>query len=519
MPIELNDEFKLALGLMEKTKEHLFITGRAGTGKSTLLDYFRSGATKQLVVLAPTGVAALNVKGQTIHSFFRFKPDITPEKVKKLHPNKSKIYKNLEAIIIDEISMVRADLLDCVDKFLRLHGPHSGQPFGGCQMIFIGDLYQLPPVVSGAERNVFRVHYPSPYFFDAKVLVSLPLRMVELEKVYRQKDQSFIDLLNTVRNNSATDLELAALNSRCLPDFEPPSNEFYITTTSTNDQAAQINHLYLAKLSGKARSFPGLVAGEFSAKDLPTEINLSLKSGAQVMFLNNDSRGRWVNGSIGRVVKIERDTETGQPAIISQLAQGDKVKVLPYTWEIFHFRFNERQKILESEVVGSFTQYPLRLAWAVTIHKSQGKTFDKLIVDVGRGTFAHGQMYVALSRCTSLAGLVLKKPIHKNHIFMDWRVVRFLTGYQYQRSESTLPVAEKIKLIQRAIANRSKLEIIYLKSSDVKSKRVIQPASIGQMDYLGKPFLGLTGFCFSRQADRVFRVDKILEIKETVDKA
>ncbi len=516
MAIELNKEFQQVLDLMNQTTENLFITGRAGTGKSTLLNYFRSHTAKQVVVLAPTGVAALNVAGQTIHSFFGFKPDITLQKVKKLSPDKTKIYKKLEAVIIDEISMVRADLLDCVDKFLRLNGAKAQLPFGGCQMVFIGDVYQLPPVVSGAEGRALAATYTSPYFFASKVCENFSPRLIELEKVYRQKDRQFIDLLNAVRNNSATEADLQALNSRCQPDFEPPPDKFFITITTTNDQAAQINRERLAKLAGKTFSWRGQVQGRFDQKSLPTEVDLNLKVGAQVMFLNNDSKGRWVNGSVGQIVNIKPDPDSGGSAVLVKIFGGGLEKILPHTWDMFNFRFNERKKMLESEVVGSFTQYPLRLAWAITIHKSQGKTFDQVIIDIGRGTFAHGQMYVALSRCSSFAGLTLKKPIRKNHIFMDWRVVRFMTNYQYRLAEQKLSLEDKIKLIEQVMARQANLDITYLKANDVKSSRVIRPERLGQFEYLGKSFQGVSGFCFSRQEERVFRLDRILEIKEAV---
>lgn len=507
-PIELNEKFRQALDLMENTSRNIFITGKAGTGKSTLLECFRQMTKKAIVVLAPTGVAAVNIQGQTIHSFFRFKPDVTISTIKKVSGRRQKLYKKLEAIVIDEISMVRADLLDCVDRFLRLNSKNSGRPFGGLQMIFIGDLYQLPPVVIGKERQLFRLQYKSPYFFDAKVFQALDFEFIELEKIYRQKDEKFIDLLNKIRNNSVTDKDLKLLSLRCQPNFKSNPGDFYIYLTPTNDLAEDINRQHLKKLKTSVFLSHGNIDGQFSKEHLPTQIDLSLKVGAQIMLLNNDKAGRWVNGSVGKILTIEKRRE-----IVVKLINGEVVNVTPYTWEIFHFYFNEKTKTIEPETVGSFTQYPIRLAWAITIHKSQGKTFDKVILDMGRGAFACGQTYVALSRCTGLDGVVLKKPISKKHIWMDWRIVKFLTKYQYQISEKNCSLGKKIEIIKKAIKNKSKLNIVYLKPNDDKSKRLIAPKFIGEMEYLGRSYLGLEAFCYKRGEDRVFRLDRILEIK------
>jgi len=509
MAIELNNLFKKALNLLENTQQNVFITGKAGTGKSTLLDYFRSQTKKRVVVLAPTGVAAINVRGETIHSFFGFKPDITLEKVRKLDFKKRKkenIYKKIEAIVIDEISMVRADLLDCVDKFLRLNGPNKKLPFGGLQMIFFGDLYQLPPVVGSREKHIFTEHYPSPYFFSARAFQNIKIEYLELEKVYRQKDEKFIALLNAIRNNSATELELAALNCRYLPDFEA-KDDYSIYLTTTNQMARELNEVRLESLKGKARVFQGEFLGEIELPQLPTNIDLRLKVGAQVMMLNNDRQRRWVNGTMAKIRKIKQDE------IEIELQDGKRTTVEPFTWEIFHFSFDAKQNQLESEVVAAFTQFPLKLAWAITIHKSQGKTFDKVIIDIGRGTFAHGQMYVALSRCRSLDGIVLKKLLKKSHIFMDWRVVKFVTGFQYQKSEDKCSLGDKMQLISEVAKRGGKLKIVYLKASDEKSTRTIEPLEIAEMEYQGKPFLGLRAFCHSRGAERVFKLERILELE------
>jgi ATP-dependent DNA helicase PIF1 len=511
--IDFNPQFQRALDFMEKTNMNVFITGRAGTGKSTLLTYFCKHTGKKVVVLAPTGVAAINVGGQTIHSFFGFKPDVTPSSIrKKIRDEKKNLYKKLGTIVIDEISMVRADLLDCVDKFLRLNGPSEKLPFGGVQMIFIGDLYQLPPVVTSQEREIFRGHYATPYFFGAKVFEGLDMEFVELEKLYRQKDDEFIRLLNAIRNRTVTDHDLLLLNQRFAPSFAAPPDDFYIYLTTTNDLADRLNEEELAKLPGRTRSFHGIVEGDFGKQYLPTALKLKLKKGAQIMLLNNDSSGRWVNGTVGKMVGTKKNEEE-QDVIIARLDNGKKVEIEPYTWEIFHFYLKNGELISKS--VGSFTQFPVRLAFAVTIHKSQGKTFERAIIDVGRGAFAHGQMYVALSRCTTLDGIVLMKPLRKNHILMDWQVVKFLTRCQYDLAARKLPRKDKIALLEKAIMKKQLLEIVYLTAKDEKSRRLIRPLVVGDMEYNGHPFLGLEALCMMRREKRVFNVDKILEIGES----
>ena len=510
--IDFNPEFQRALALMENTAQNLLITGRAGTGKSTLLNYFRDHTKKKVVVLAPTGVAAINVTGQTIHSFFHFKPSVTLASIKKKKSTakeKTTLYKKLTTIIIDEVSMVRADLLDCVDKYLRLNGPEQKQPFGGVQMIFIGDLYQLPPVVTGQEREIFRTHYASPYFFSAKVLETLDLEFIELEKVYRQNDDEFIRLLNSIRNRTVTDVDLALFNRRCDPVFSAPPGDFYLSLTSTNDLADTINEKRLADLPGKIWKASGAIEGDFGKEYLPTAVDLKLKKGAQIMLLNNDSDGQWINGTIGKVKKFEKDDE-GDDVIVAELDNGETARITPYTWKIYRFFLKNEE--LRSEEVGSFTQYPVRLAFAVPIHKSQGKTFEKVIIDVGRGTFAHGQMYVALSRCTTLQGIVLKQPLKKNHILMDWQVVKFLTGMQYARAAMNLSREDKLQIINDAINQKKNLEIVYLKAKDEKSRRTIRPLFMGDMEYNGNPYLGLEAYCLTRRQKRIFNVDRILEI-------
>ena len=511
--IDINAAFENALHLMEETEQCLFITGKAGTGKSTLLAHFCRKTAKKPIVLAPTGVAALNVKGQTIHSFFNFYVDVTPQKIrdKKTKPRNAKLYKKLQTIIIDEVSMVRADLLDCVDVFLRMYGPNPVATFGGVQMIFIGDLYQLPPVVSSQEREIFNTHYKTPYFFSAHALRDFPLERIELEKVYRQKDQKFVDLLNKIRNNSVDDADIKRLNSRYAKDASPAPDGFSINLTTTNQRADEINDTHLAALKGKLHHADAAIKGGFTKEYFPTATDLQFKIGAQIMMLNNDSAKRWVNGSLGVIEGVKKNEDDETYLHIRLQDDDDLVEVTPFTWEVY--RFGVEGNMIVSEPVGTFTQFPFRLAWAITIHKSQGKTFDHVTVDIGRGTFVAGQMYVALSRCTSFDGIVLKTPIGKPNIRTDFRIFDFLTRHQYRLAEATLPKADKIGLIETALREGALLEIVYLKGNDTKTTRIVRPLTLGDETFKGTPFLGMKAFCTLRKEDRMFSLDRILEAK------
>ena len=397
--------------------------------------------------------------------------------------------------------MVRADLLDCVERFLRLNRPHPSKPFGGLQMIFIGDLYQLPPVVSSAERGIFSNQYDSPYFFSSRIFSDpgFDMEFVELEKIYRQTEEDFIALLNAIRNRSVTDEDIVRLNRRCDSTFVPPDEDFTIHLTTTNDLAYMRNQEKLAQLPGRTYRYPGFLEGKFDKSHLPTDELLELKRGAQVMMVNNDANGRWVNGSLGRIAGVEK-TPDAPDLLRVELQDGFKVDVAPYTWELFKLDFDERAGKLVTETIGSFTQYPLRLAWAVTIHKSQGKTFDKVVIDIGRGTFAHGQVYVALSRCTSFGGIVLKKEIKKSHIRMDWRVIRFLTRYQYRKADDRLSYADKLALIREAIQDRARPGD-RLPQARRHQDPAPHPARVGRADGVhGKAVRGGAGATVSRGA-------------------
>ena len=505
--IEINPQFEKALHLMEQTDRNIFITGKAGTGKSTLLEYFRSITTKNIVVLAPTGVAAVNVSGQTIHSFFGFRPDVTIEKARR-EAGKSTltIYQNLDAIVIDEISMVRSDLLDCVDQFMRIKGRAFGEPFGGTQLILIGDLYQIPPVVTGHEKAIFEDYYESEYFFDSSVYSEIDIDHLELEKIYRQTDQDFIALLNKIRNKTLMEEDLDHLNTKVIGSRTMlPQDAIYLTTT--NAMADELNSEKLLKLPGNASVFSADLKGEIDKKSLPAEELLLLKEDAQVMLLNNDSEGRWINGTLGRIVKI------GKKSLEVQLSNGSIEEVKPFRWDVFRFYWDQDAQVVAADNVGSFKQYPLKLAWAITIHKSQGKTFDNVVIDLGRGAFASGQLYVALSRCRSLDGIYLKRAVKESDVRVDYRVVNHITGRQYALSEEKLSLEDKVAIIKDAVEKQAELQIVYLKNTDEKTERTIRPVSVGMMKYSGKNYLGLTAHCCMRQETRNFRVDRILEIK------
>lgn len=503
---EQNERFSEALHLMNDTSKDLFITGRAGTGKSTLLAYFCRTTAKQPVVLAPTGVAALNVKGQTIHSFFGFGVDVTVDKIrtKKTKPRQAKLYKKLQMIVIDEVSMVRADLLDCIDMFLRLYGPHAQQPFGGVQMVFIGDLYQLPPVVTSAERSIFNTLYQTPYFFSARALDQVPIERIELNKIYRQKDQDFVDLLNKIRNNSVTATDLAQINTRVLP--APPNGDFSITLTTTNATADAINDERLTALPGKLQTASAKVSGDFTRDYFPTAPELTYKIGAQVMMLNNDSEKRWVNGSIGLITGTRRNVDGSDFLIIELQEGGDSVSVLPYTWEVYHFGLDGQEIV--AEPAGSFTQYPFRLAWGITIHKSQGKTFDRVVIDTGRGAFATGQIYVALSRCTSFEGVTLKVPIRLSDIRTDRQIATFLDGGQIV-ADHTAGVAS---IIQKAMTEQAELEITYEKADGAEIICRVTPLSVGTASYQGHNYQGMRAILPGNAEPRMFRLDRIKQI-------
>ncbi|MBU1126267.1 AAA family ATPase [Patescibacteria group bacterium] len=429
--IKITKEFKDAYDAMENTDDHIFLTGRAGTGKSTLLKYFRSKTKKKFVILAPTGVAALNVKGQTIHSFFGFHPKIEKTRVRRAHPDNRKLFENLEVVVIDEISMVRADLLDCVDKALRLNRGRPKEEFGGVQMIFIGDLFQLPPVVTNDEQSRFTSEYISPYFFSSEVMQEIGIKKIELQKVHRQEDRDFIKLLNNIRCGKIDSTDLEAWEACHDPFFDPREEaEYIVHLTTTNKMAEARNNFELQKLDSEEWLLKAKSIGQLGTRKMPSEPKLVVKEGARVMFTTNDPSRRWVNGSLGVIRKIRCKGLEKLPTLYVELDSGERVEVAQHKWEVFEYQYNGEN--FEEETIGSYSQYPIVLAWAVTIHKAQGKTFDQVLVDVGWGAFAHGQMYVALSRCTTMGGITLLKPFAAKDVIVDRAVLDFMAKDTYK---------------------------------------------------------------------------------------
>ena len=413
--INLNDEFQHALDFIERQGQSAFLTGKAGTGKSTFLHYLREKTAKATVVLAPTGVAALNVGGQTIHSFFQFPPTIVdPQSIRRR--KNPKLFQKLQTLIIDEVSMVRADVMDAVDTALRIQRDNRSTPFGGVQVVLCGDLFQLPPIVrDGDMKAFFEEQYGGPYFFLAHVFDELRPYFLELTTIYRQRDETFIRVLNKIREHDLDAELFALLNARVQRTGTGLQESSFITLTTTNEAALRKNQACLDQINTKLYSYPASVTGLFDPAAFPTEAVLELKRGAQVMMMKNDPEKRWVNGSLGRVSAL---TEKKVSVEIAGLSSD----VDPETWQNIQYRYNRETNRIEEEVVGTFTQYPLRLAWAITIHKSQGQTFAKVLIDLGRGAFAHGQTYVALSRCTSLEGVVFSRPVTARDILFDQRV-------------------------------------------------------------------------------------------------
>ena len=421
--IELTDEFKHALTLLEAPADIyplIFITGKAGTGKTTLLKFFARNTSKNAVVLATTGIAAVNVHGQTVHSFFHLKPGnlLDLENLKKL-PRRT--VEAIDTIIVDEASMLRADLLDAMDHILRI-STYENKPFGGKQIVLFGDLFQLPPVEENRSEGLFDYFhslYQSPYFFDARVVQETKIEVFELQRIFRQKgDKSFAYLLNKIRENKVTQLELdEKLNVR-KNEQEPSDLDNAIILSPTNEGASWRNNHYLSRLEGKEFTYMAVVDETFKKKAVPAEYCLRLKRGAKIMMLNNHPDDYWVNGDIGTVYDLGED-------FIKVELKGSIYQVEPHLWEDVKYVYNGLSQKLEPKTNGFFKQYPLKLAWAITIHKSQGLTFDGIYLDIGRGAFAPGQTYVALSRCRSLEGVTLKKEISLSDIRCDSRVTSF----------------------------------------------------------------------------------------------
>lgn len=426
-----NKEFENALRLIKFTNNSVFLTGKAGTGKSTFLRYVCEQTRKKFVVLAPTGIAAINAGGVTLHSFFKIPfhpilpddPKFSPinlPKALRYKKYKQKLIREVELIIIDEISMVRADIIDFIDKILRFYSHNMREPFGGKQLLLVGDVFQLEPVVKADERDILRRFYDGPYFFNARVFQQMKLVSIELKKVYRQTDQVFISVLDHIRQASTRREDLDLLNSRYGAATAAESDEeMKVTLATTRDTVNHINDQRLAALEGKTVTLIGQVVGEFPENSRPTDIELELKPEAQIIFIKNDPDKRWVNGTIGKVVDISTET------LVIKTDDGHEYDVKQEMWSNVRYTYNDDEKKIEEEVLGTFKQFPVKLAWAITVHKSQGLTFKRAEIDFSGGVFAGGQTYVALSRCVSLDGITLKKPISQRDIFVKNEVVDF----------------------------------------------------------------------------------------------
>ena len=443
VPDTQNKEFQDALNLIQYTRQSVFLTGKAGTGKSTFLRYICEHTKKKHVVLAPTGIAAINAGGSTLHSFFKLpfypllpdNPNFSLQRgrihefFKYTKPHR-KLLEELELIIIDEISMVRADIIDAVDRILRVYSRNLREPFGGKQILLVGDVFQLEPVVKGDEREILNRFYPTPYFFSARVFNQIDLVSIELQKVYRQTDATFVGVLDHIRNNTvgATDLQL--LNTRYGTQIEESEADMYITLATRRDNVDHINDKKLAELPGEPVTFSGEITGDFPESSLPTSQELVLKPGAQIIFIKNDFDRRWVNGTIGIISGFDPFEET----LYVITDDGKECDVKRESWRNIRYKYNEEKKQIEEEELGTFTQYPIRLAWAITIHKSQGLTFSRAVIDFTGGVFAGGQAYVALSRCTSLEGIQLKKPVSRADVFVRPEIIGFAERFNNRQA-------------------------------------------------------------------------------------
>lgn len=532
--IEVTQEYRQAKKLIEAGVPLMFVTGKAGTGKSTFIHYLRHSISKRIVVLAPTGVAALNVQGATIHSFFRFPPRVlSKEDIHKVEDRK--LYANLDVLILDEVSMIRADVLDAIDAFLRLNGKQAEQPFGGTQVVMVGDLLQLPPVVASKEEaTLFSRRYTSPFFFSAKSLEDQIMAPLELDRVFRQQDPAFVAILNRVRLGDSSPDILAGINARF---NAPPPRETPIVLTPTNARADSINIAEMKALSGDVREYEGIITGKLNLEEdkLPSPLHLRLKQNARVMFTKNDKERRWINGSLGIVIETKPDSITVR---LEDMGRG-VVTVERVSWETYKYVYDEVNDKIIPRVVASYTQFPLMPAWAITIHKSQGKTLPAIRVDLGNGAFAPGQTYVALSRVRRLDDVWLARAIKSDDVFCDQRIKTFYAnlfnrpldhGLPTPPVPNTVPICPKPtavvnaahatedtpiapqaqrsprELIEAAMVSGDSVEVSYTDYNGNTTARSIRPRAWVDTDRF-------TAFCDLRNAERDFRVSRIKKCK------